>query len=95
VSGTVYLSFGLAKRFISQWATSSIKGDLDQSSGSEDDDTDEHLRIHVDNPDKASASAGFSFWFGIKVGNDSATSTGLRGRPFKKTKARTSRNYAA
>jgi hypothetical protein len=32
------------------------------------------LRIHVDNSDKASASAGFSFWFGIKVGNDSAPS---------------------
>jgi hypothetical protein len=47
---------------------------VNQSSGSEDDDTDEHLRIHVDNSDKASSSAGFSFWFGIKVGNDSASS---------------------
>jgi hypothetical protein len=45
---------------------------LDQSSGSVGDNTDEHLRIHVDNSDKASASAGFSFWFGVSVGTDSS-----------------------
>jgi hypothetical protein len=53
---------------------SSVKGDLNQSSGSVGDNTDEHLRIHVDNSDKASASAGFSFWFGVSVGNDSSLS---------------------
>jgi hypothetical protein len=53
---------------------SSVKGDLNQSSGSVGDNTDEHLRIHVDNSDKASASAGFSFWFGVSVGNDSSSS---------------------
>ncbi|HQX52435.1 MAG TPA: hypothetical protein PLR25_21115, partial [Planctomycetaceae bacterium] len=49
---------------------STVKGDLDQSSGNENANTDEHLKIHVDNSNVSSASSGFSFWFGASIGND-------------------------
>ncbi|MEZ6123793.1 MAG: hypothetical protein R3C49_11530 [Planctomycetaceae bacterium] len=73
----VSASFGFATSAIAGGTMSStLKADLDESSGSAADGTDVYEKLHIDDSSSSSGSTGFSFRIGLSTDDGESSGTG-------------------